>query len=116
MNKYRIIVTRILPDDWMNGGEEDEHYYCGSCDDDLSYQGTPADLQTMHYLSLIKTLTEQETRKIVKEIVLMYEKNPKNGTLLKIEVIDAETSKPVSMCKFEPEPEIEVSRFKLMEL
>lgn len=117
--KYRIKITRILPNDWTNGGEKDEHYYCGSCSDGgLSYQGTPVALQAMHHLSLIKTLSEQETRKIVKEIKLIYEKNSKNGKLLKIEVVDAETSKPVDMCKFEPEPEPEIiiSRFELMEL
>lgn len=37
-----------------------------------------------------------------------------NGTLLKIEVLDAETLKIVSMCESEPE-EI-ISRFELMEL
>lgn len=104
MSEYIIKVTRL----GLGRVTEGIHYYNGDTGRENSYS-------IMHSVENADTFTEQETKKIVKKIELIYKKfSYLNGKLLKIEVLDAETLKLVNMCESEPE-EI-ISRFELMEL
>lgn len=106
MGRYVIRITRIRYET-LEGKEEEEHYYRGGYDNKPVYRVTFS-------LDTATSITEQETRKVVKEIKLMYKENPRNGTLLKIEVVDVDTLN--SIFTTEPEPETIISRFELMEL
>ena len=65
MSKYVIRVTRIRDDVDVLDKKEEEHYYKGK------YNNRPA--YRLAYSSGLATyITEQEPRKIVKEIELIY--------------------------------------------
>lgn len=106
MGRYVIRITRIRYETLEGKEEEEEHYYRGKYDDRPAYR-------TAFSLATATLITEQETRKVVKEIKLIYKENSKNGTLLKIEVVDVDTLN--SIFTTEPEPETIISRFELME-
>lgn len=114
MNKYVIKITRRLPEHMAcDGGKGEVHFYRDRFGDEgKSYEISSTFDNAMRF-------TEQEVKKITEEIVSIYEEfEDISGKLLKIEVMDVETLKLVSMCGFNPEfePEIEISRFDLMEL
>lgn len=118
-DKYIIKVTRITPKSWDKvgvgiGAKENTHYYNGKPRD-----GRDNVYRLIDPLICANTFTEQETKKIILEVIEIYRTYPGiNGELVKIEVLDAETKKVMSMygsgCRVEPE--IIISRFELMEL
>lgn len=107
MSEYAIRVTRIRYE-VLDKKEEEEHYYRGKYNDRPAYR-------LAYSLDTATRITEQKFREVAKEIELIYEKNLKNGILLKIEVVDINTLKPIYTIEPKPEPEIITSRFELME-
>ena len=108
MSDYRIRVTRMTPESWdYKGGEKQTHYY-----NEMDEGGTQYNYADI--ASIANTFTEQQIKIIIKNIELkVYGEHSKtNGTLLKIEILESETLKLVSMCKFETI----TSRFELMDL
>ncbi len=102
------IVRRLPGSQTKDGGKGDMHYYRERQYDGTSYGWSDKFDNAMR-------LTEQEVKKITKEVIFIYETHEEvTGKLLKIEVMDAETLELVSMCGFNPE--VIVSRFELMDL
>lgn len=109
-DEYIIRVTRVIPAHLPASGSEQTHYYERMSDDGKQY----------HYVStkkeILKTneFTEQEVKKIIKEIELIIygENSETNGILLKIEILESGTFKHVNMRKFR----VITSRFELMDL
>ena len=111
MSKYVIRITRRTPADWrIRANEEHIHYYSGATERKDIYQGT-------YNRNLAATFTEWESKIIIKAVESIYKDHSDiNGTLLKIEILDNEEWKVMSMRRFNQEPEVITSRFELMDL
>lgn len=108
MSEYIIKVTRKRPKSWdYKGGEKQIHYYSKGTDEGKQYDYT-------ELVSLANKFTEQEVKKIIKEIELIIygENSETNGILLKIEILESGTFEHVNMRKFR----VITSRFELMDL
>ena len=105
-DKYTIKITRRYRDT----GNEDTHYYNGE-----SVMGNEKAYNTRKKSTNVNKFTKEESKKIIKKVEWMYKKNPNNGKLLKIEVLDSETLKPVDMGKREP-VYTKFTRFEIMEI
>ena len=92
------------------------HYYVGASSRKDIYRLT-------ENKNVAATFTEWESKVVAKALVSIYKDHSDiNGTLLKIEVLNKEEWKVVSMCKFDfeskpkPESELVTTRFELMDL
>ena len=108
MDKYIIKITRKRNKSWVNKGDKEEiHYYQGELNRRAIYNTTWG-------LEYANKFTKQKSKKIIKEVEQMYEENSKNGTLLKIEVLNSETLEIIDINNSKPVRK--VSRFELMEI
>ncbi len=105
-DKYVIKITRKTPKLWEWGNEEETHYYQGEFNNKTIYN-------TTWDLAYANKFNKQETEKIIKEIKRMYEESSKNGTLLKIEVLNSETLELVNM---DETIYTKFTRFEIMEI
>ena len=105
MDRYIIKITRKTLKLWRCGSEENIHYYQG----ELNYK---AIYNTTWDLEYANNFTKQKSKKIIKEVEQIYEENLKNGTLIKIEVLNSETFQLINI----NEPVKKVSRFELMDI
>ncbi len=106
MDKCIIKITRKKPALWVDGGTEETHYY--KC----SNAGMKSYIVTNNTVDALK-LNKQETKKNIKEIKQMYNENSDNGTLLKIEDLDSETLKPITL---EKTKFTKYNRFEIMDI
>lgn len=116
-DKYIIKITRKRPTQWEDGGKEEIHYYHKRWKKDLS--GKITTYEICYNSDRAYVFTKQECRKVIEEIKPVYEKPQRiNGKLVKIEILDAETKKVVSMYESgcSAEPEVIITRFELIDL
>ena len=107
-NKYVIKITRRTPESWgYTGDQEDTHYYNGLLSDIKTAYNTRI------FLTNVNKFTKQECKKNIKEIKRIYKENTDSGTLLKIEVLNSETLKPII---FHEPKYTRFTRFEIMDI
>lgn len=102
MNEKKYIIRYKLP---SRGSKCWWHFYRIQNGDVQSY-ATPL-------AKSIKKMTLKEAKKYIPKIIKSCKKE--DNELAKIEIINTETNKIVNPY-YKPEPEVEISRFELMEL
>ena len=106
MDKYIIKITRKTPISWINGGIEETHYYKSDNGKNKAY------IVTESFIDAMK-LDKQEAEKTIKEIRHIYNEKSSSGVLLKIEALDSETLKLMTL---EEVKYTKYSRFEIMDI